>query len=128
MNKQSIKTSMAPAAIGPYSQGVDAAGARTVYVSGQLPIDPGTGVMAEEGIESQTLQSMKNVLAVVEAAGGTADNIVKCTLFITDMTAFAAINAQYEKFFVSVPPARAVVEVAALPKNAMIEIEAIAVL
>ena len=127
MNKQALKTSMAPAAIGPYSQGVDAAGARTVYVSGQLPIDPGTGVMAE-GIESQTLQSMKNVLAVVEAAGGTADNIVKCTLFITDMTAFAAINAQYEKFFGSVPPARAVVEVAALPKNAMIEIEAIAVL
>ena len=127
MNKQSIKTSMAPAAIGPYSQGVDAAGVRTVYVSGQLPIDPSTGVMAER-IESQTLQSMKNVLAVVEAAGGTADNVVKCTLFITDMTAFAAINAQYEKFFGSVPPARAVVEVAALPKNAMIEIEAIAVL
>lgn len=125
MEKQIVSTSNAPAAIGPYSQAVIGNG--TLYISGQLPIDPDTGTMSDD-IVCQSVQSMKNVLNIVSAAGGTAENIVKCTLFIRDMAAFGAINEKYQTFFNEAPPARAVVEVSALPKGAMIEIEAIAVL
>ncbi|MDD3164750.1 MAG: Rid family detoxifying hydrolase [Oscillospiraceae bacterium] len=123
MEKTIVTTTSAPGAIGPYSQAVRAGG--TLYVSGQLPIDPATGVMPD-GIEAQTLQSMKNVMAIVCAAGSDAASILKCTLYIRDMAAFSAINAVYAGFFDHDPPARAVIAVSRLPKDASIEIEAIA--
>jgi 2-iminobutanoate/2-iminopropanoate deaminase len=125
MQKQVISTDKAPAAIGPYSQAVVANG--TVYVSGQLPIDPASGTMPGT-LEAQVEQSMKNVMAVVEAAGGSAENIVKCGLFIKDMSAFGRINEVYKTFFADNPPARFVIEVSELPKGALVEIDAIAAL
>jgi len=123
MEKQIITTDKAPAAIGPYSQAV--LGNRALYVSGQLPIDPVKGTMPEN-LEAQVEQAMNNVLALVRQAGGTAENIVKCGLFIKDMKAFSRINDVYKMFFPNDPPARFVVEVSELPKGAQIEIDAIA--
>ena len=123
MNLSTIVTPNAPGAIGPYSQAKMAAG--FVFVSGQLPLDPATGVMPE-GIQAQTIQSMKNVLAIIQAAGGTAESIVRCGIYVRDMKLFGEVNAAYGSFFQNDPPARFVVEVSALPKNAPIEIEAIA--
>ncbi len=125
MEKKIIVTSKAPAAIGPYSQAV--VGNGTLYVSGQIPIDPATGVMPE-GLEDQVRQSMKNVLSLVGEAGGNASSVVKCGLFIRDMGAFARINDVYKTFFDADAPARFVVEVSNLPKGAQIEIDAIAIL
>jgi len=125
MEKKVIATQKAPAAVGPYSQAV--VGNGTLYVSGQLPIDPSTGVMPE-GLEKQVEQSMKNVLALVGEAGGTAGSIVKCGLFIRDMSTFGRINDVYQGFFDTDAPARFVVEVSCLPKGAQIEIDAIAAL
>lgn len=118
-----VSTNDAPGAIGPYSQAKIVNG--FVFVSGQLPLDPETGAMPE-GIEKQTHQSMKNVMAIINAAGGSATSIVRCGLYVRDMSKFAAINDEYAKFFEMQPPARFVVEVSALPKGASIEIEAIA--
>ncbi|MBQ4307300.1 MAG: RidA family protein [Lachnospiraceae bacterium] len=117
-----ISTPNAPAAIGPYSQGYIAGG--FVYTSGQIPVDPATGVIPES-VEAQAEQSCRNVIAVLEAAGVTADKVVKTTCFISDMNQFAAFNSVYEKFFVS-KPARSCVEVARLPKDVFCEIEAVA--
>lgn len=117
-----ITTTKAPGAIGPYSQAKTANG--FLFVSGQLPLDPQTGTMPDS-VEEQTVQSMKNVLEIVKAAGGTAEGIVRCGLYVRDMSKFGAINAEYAKFFEKDPPARFVVEVSALPKGAQIEIEAI---
>ncbi len=117
-----ISTPNAPAAIGPYSQGYIAGG--FVYTSGQIPVDPATGVIPES-VEAQAEQSCRNVIAVLEAAGVTADKVVKTTCFISDMNQFAAFNAVYEKFFVS-RPARSCVEVARLPRDVFCEIEAVA--
>ena len=125
MEKEIISTTKAPAAIGPYSQAV--VGNGTLYVSGQLPIDPATGTMPQD-LKAQVAQSMKNILALVGEAGGTAENIVKCGLFIRDMNAFGEINQAYQSFFGEGAPARFVVEVSALPKGAKVEIDAIAVL
>lgn len=125
MEKAIITSSHAPAAIGPYSQAV--VGNGTLYVSGQLPIDPATGVMPQD-LKAQVAQSMKNVLALVKAAGGTEKNIVKCGLFIREMDAFGQINEAYQSFFGEDAPARFVVEVSNLPKNARVEIDAIAAL
>lgn len=125
MEKAIISSTKAPAAIGPYSQAV--VGNGTLYVSGQLPIDPATGVMPED-LKAQVAQSMKNILALVNAAGGTEENIVKCGLFIRDMSSFGDINDAYQSFFGEGAPARFVVEVSALPKGAKVEIDAIAVL
>ncbi len=119
-----IETSKAPAAIGPYSQGT--AGNKLVFVSGQLPTDPLTGAMPE-GIEKQTEQSLKNLKNILESAGSGLDNVYKTTVFLSDMNNFAAMNAVYEAFFKgSVFPARSTVEVSRLPKDALVEIEAIA--
>ena len=124
MNKQSIRTPDAPAAIGPYSQGIAAGG--FVFVSGQLPLDPSSGVFPE-GIAAQTRQSLKNLRAVLLAAGTDLDRVVKTTVFLKDMNDFAAMNAVYaEAFGAENCPARAAVEVARLPKDALVEIEAIA--
>lgn len=123
--KKIIATSDAPAAIGPYSQGVD--GGAVVITSGQLPIDPATGAFAGATIAEQTRQSLANVQAVLAAAGLGMENIVKTTVFLKDMNDFAAMNEVYASFFQADPPARSAVEVARLPKDALVEIEAIAV-
>ncbi|WP_032114412.1 RidA family protein [Candidatus Arsenophonus nilaparvatae] len=122
-----IKTENAPAAIGPYVQGVDLG--NMLITSGQIPIDPKTGEIAED-IIAQTTQSLKNIQAIVEKAGLSVANIVKTTVFVKDMNDFARVNATYEAFFNqhNAPyPARSCVEVARLPKDVGIEIEAIAI-
>ncbi|MDR0999877.1 MAG: RidA family protein [Clostridiales bacterium] len=124
--KNIIKTDKAPGAIGPYSQGVKKAGA-IVFVSGQLPIDPATGQFAQGGIEGQAEQSLKNAQAVLQAAGAQMDDVVKTTVFLKNMDDFAAMNAVYARFFPKDCPARSALEVARLPKDALIEIEAVAV-
>lgn len=122
--KQIIQTDRAPQAIGPYSQAIKAHG--FVYASGQIPIDPATGQFVAGGIKEQTEQVMKNVAAVLEAAGSGLDRVVKTTVFLADMGDFAAMNEVYAKFFISDPPARATVQAAGLPRDARVEIEVIA--
>ena len=121
--KKAIATDKAPAAIGPYSQGIQAGG--LTITSGQLPIDPATGAFAEGGIAGQTRQSLENVKAVLAAAGYTMDDVIKTTVFLKDMNDFAAMNEVYATFFSATPPARSAVEVARLLKDALLEIEAI---
>jgi 2-iminobutanoate/2-iminopropanoate deaminase len=124
MEKKIVKTSAAPAAIGPYSQAVRVG--NTLYVSGQIPLNPATGEMVQGGIKEQTERVLKNIEAVVKEAGGTLDNVVKTTVYLSDMAMFAEMNGVYAAFFTSNQPARATVQVAALPKNALVEIDAIA--
>ena len=123
--KKIIATSSAPAALGPYSQGVD--GGSVVITSGQLGLVPATGEFAEGGVAGQTRQSLENVKAVLAQAGLGMENIIKTTVFLNDMNDFAAMNEVYATFFPADPPARSAVEVARLPKDALVEIEAIAV-
>ena len=125
MSNKAIFTPNAPAAIGPYSQAVEAG--NTVYVSGQLPIDPATGAFAGLDIASQTRQSLSNMKAILEAAGLSMQNVVKTTVLLADIGEFAAMNEVYAEFFAEPFPARAAYQVAALPKAARVEIEAIAV-
>ena len=125
--KNIISTDKAPAAIGPYSQGVSAQLRSITITSGQLPIDPATGAFAEGGIAGQTRQSLENVKAVLAAGGFTMEDVIKTTVFLKDMNDFAAMNEVYATFFTSDPPARSAVQVGKLPKDAMVEIEAIAV-
>lgn len=120
-----IHSDMAPAAIGPYSQAIDS-GAGLVFVSGQLPIDPTTGVFPEGGVKEQTRQSLKNAKAILEAAGLGLGNVVKTTVFLADMGDFAAMNEVYAQFFSAPFPARSAVAVKTLPKGALVEIECIA--
>ena len=124
--KKIISTLDAPAAIGPYSQGVLAG--NTLYVSGQLPIDPKTSAFAGDDITSQARQSLENVKAVVSAAGMALGDVVKVNVYMKDMEDFAAMNAVYAEYFTDDCPARAAVEVARLPKDALVEIEAVACL
>ena len=121
--KKAIATNKAPGAIGPYSQAVEANG--FVYISGQLPINPETGVMPE-GVSAQTEQSMKNLQAILEAAGCTFDNVVKSTCYLADMSYFGEMNTVYAKYFTGDCPARAAFAVKELPKKALVEIEMIA--
>lgn len=123
--KQEILTQDAPAPIGPYSQAVKTGG--LVFVSGQIPVAP-DGTMAPVDITSQTEQSLKNLQQVLAAAGMALDNVVKTTVYIKDMNDFAACNAVYAQYFTGVCPARSCVEVARLPKDVLVEIEAIAAL
>lgn len=122
--KTIISTANAPAAIGPYSQATEANG--MIFISGQLPLIPETGVFPEGGIAEQTEQSLKNVGAILAAAGCGYENVVKTTVFLQNMDDFAAMNEVYARFFTENCPARAAVEVAKLPKGALVEIEAIA--
>jgi 2-iminobutanoate/2-iminopropanoate deaminase len=122
--KEIIQTEHAPNAIGPYSQAVKANG--LVFASGQIPIDPETGQFVAGGIVEQTEQVLKNLAAVLEAAGSGLDRIVKTTVFLADMQEFVAMNEVYGRFFKETPPARATVEAARLPRDARVEIEAIA--
>ena len=125
--KQVISTTSAPAAIGPYAQGVAAAG--IVITSGQLGLDSATGAFPEGGIAAQTRQSLENVKAVLEAAGSGMDKVIKTTVFLQDMNDFAAMNAVYAEYFGEGGfPARSAVQVARLPKDGLVEIEAIAAL
>ena len=121
---EKISTSNAPAAIGPYSQAIQAG--HTIYISGQLPIDPTTGQFAGDDIVSQTKQSLENVKAVLEAAGTSFEKVIKTTCFLADMGDFAAFNGVYAKYFVN-KPARSCVAVKTLPKNVLCEIELSAV-
>lgn len=123
--KQPIATAQAPAAIGPYSQAIEANG--TVYVSGQLPIDPATGEFAEGGIKELTRQSLTNMRHILEEAGLSMANVVKTSVFLADMADFAEMNEVYSQFFEAPFPARSAVAVKTLPKNARVEIECIAV-
>jgi 2-iminobutanoate/2-iminopropanoate deaminase len=122
---KTIHTDHAPKAIGPYSQGV--LEGQTLYVSGQIPFVPETMTKVGEDIESQTLQCLKNVLAIVEGAGLKKENIVRCTVFMIDMSDFSKMNDVYAAFFKDHKPARAAVEVRRLPKDVLVEIDAIAV-
>lgn len=119
-----ISTKKAPAAIGPYSQAIQAG--NLVYTSGQIPIDPATGAFAEGGIKEQTRQALANVKAVLEAAGLSMGNVVKTTVFMADMNDFADMNSVYAEFFTEPYPARSAVAVKTLPKGALVEIEAVA--
>ncbi len=122
--KTVIATTAAPGAIGPYSQAIEANG--LVFVSGQIPLDPATGAFIPGGVEAQAEQSLKNLKAVLEAAGCSLADVVKTTVFLTNMGDFAAVNEVYARFFTAECPARSAVQVGALPKGALVEIEAIA--
>lgn len=122
---QAIATPNAPGAIGPYSQGI--AAGNMAFVSGQLPIDPATGAFAGEDIVSQTKQSLLNIKAILEENGMTMADVVKTTVLLADIGEFGAMNQVYGEFFTAPYPARAAFQVAALPKNAKVEIEAVAV-
>ena len=123
MTRRAVSTAGAPAAIGPYSQAI--AVDETVYCSGQIGLDPATGELAD-GVEAQAERALRNLIAVLDAAGVTIADVVKTTIFLTDMGDFAAVNAVYATFVPDPPPARSTVAVAALPKGALVELEAIA--
>ena len=120
-----INTKNAPAAIGPYSQAV--AAGNTLYVSGQIPLDPITMAFVSEDVKEQTHQCLKNLTAIIEAAGFTLENVVKCGIFLKDMNDFTIVNEAYAQYFSSHKPARFCVEVARLPKDAKVEIDAVAI-
>ncbi len=122
--KKIISTTAAPAAVGPYSQAVRAG--NFIFTSGQLPMEADTGKFVEGGVEAQAEQVLKNVKAVLEAEGYSLADVIKATCFATNMGDFAAVNGVYAKFFDKEPPARSFVEVSALPRGAMIEIEVVA--
>lgn len=123
--KQIVSSKNAPAAIGPYSQGIRAGG--MVFLSGQIPLDPATGQMVEGDVVAQTERVMKNLSAVLEAAGCTFEDVVRTTIYLIDLKDFQAVNEIYAKHFSAAPPARATVQVAALPRGSKVEIDAIAI-
>lgn len=122
--KKVIHTEQAPAAIGPYSQAIEANG--MLFISGQIPVDPATGIVPE-GITAQTEQVMKNIAAILKEAGYSFDNVVKTTCLLSDIANFGAMNEVYAQYFLVNPPARAAFAVRDLPKGVMVEIETIAV-
>lgn len=123
--KEIVSTEKAPGAIGPYSQAIKANG--MVFCSGQIPIDPATGEFVSNEVAEQTEQVFKNLIAVLEAAGTSLDNVVKTTVFLADMGDFAVMNEVYARYFSETKPARATVQAARLPRDARVEIECIAV-
>ena len=125
MSNTAIHTDNAPAALGPYSQAIQAG--NTIYVSSQLPIDPATGAFAGNDIAAQTRQSLTNMKNILNAAGADMCDVVKTTVLLADIADFAAMNAVYAEFFTAPYPARAAFQVACLPKNALVEIECVAV-
>ncbi|POR03947.1 hypothetical protein AU468_04590 [Alkalispirochaeta sphaeroplastigenens] len=126
MKYQAITTPKAPAAIGPYSQALRAGD--FLYTSGQLPLDPATMTITSPDIQDQTRQALENLKAVLEAGGASLEQTVKVTVFLKDLEQFGAMNQIYQEYFGATPPARSCVEVARLPKDAAIEIEAVALL
>jgi len=126
MKREVIKTDAAPAAVGPYAQACRAQGSDTLYLSGQIPLDPITGALVTESPTAQATQCMDNLAAVLSAAGLSFQNVVRCTIYLTDLDSFGEVNEVYGSYFADPPPARACVEVSALPKGAQVEIDAIA--
>jgi 2-iminobutanoate/2-iminopropanoate deaminase len=124
MPKRAISTDQAPAAIGPYSQAV--ASGDFLFLSGQIPLDPKSGELVNGSIEDETRRVMDNLAAVLAAADVTCDDLVKTTIYLTDLSHFVRVNEVYAKYFSAVPPARATVQVAALPKGVRVEIDGIA--
>ena len=124
--KEPVLTDHGPKPIGPYSQAIRANG--FLYVSGQVGLDPQTGALTGTTIQEQTERTLQNVKGIVEAAGVKLTHVVKTTVFLTDMNDFAAMNEDYARYFTSAPPARSTVQVARLPKDALVEMEVIAVL
>lgn len=127
MSRQVLESSQAPKAIGPYSQGVSVERGKMIFCSGQIPLHPQTGELVTGDIRKETEQVLSNLKAVLEAGGASFAQVVRCTIYLTDMNDFAAVNEVYGRAFTSAPPARATVAVAALPKGARVEIDAIAV-
>jgi 2-iminobutanoate/2-iminopropanoate deaminase len=126
--REVIKTTGAPAAIGPYSQGIKVDAGKMIFTAGQIALDPATGQLVDGDIKAQTRRAFANIKAVLEAAGASLANVVKVSVFLSDFNDFAAMNEAYAEFFPNNPPARTTVEASALPKNAKIEIDTIAVL
>jgi 2-iminobutanoate/2-iminopropanoate deaminase len=126
MTRQPVRTDHAPAAIGPYSQAIVANG--FVFVAGQTPMIPGTRQLVDGGIQAQTRQALQNIKAILEAAGSSMDRVVKTTVFLQHFSHFTAMNEVYGEFFPTNPPARSTVEVARLPLDCLVEIEAIALI
>jgi 2-iminobutanoate/2-iminopropanoate deaminase len=124
--KETISTNNAPSAIGPYSQAIKAG--NMIFVSGQIPIDPATGNFVSDDVKEQTVQVLKNLSAVLEAAGATLNNVVKTTVFLEDMNDFGVMNEIYGEYFNENKPARATVQAARLPRDAKVEIDCIAVI
>jgi 2-iminobutanoate/2-iminopropanoate deaminase len=124
-SRTTVKTPLAPAAIGPYSQGVLVD--NTLYVSGQIAIDPETGSMISGSVEAETERVLENLGGVLQAASMTYENVVRCEVFLTDVNDYAQVNEVYTRYFNEMPPARQAVQVAALPRNARVEISCIAV-
>lgn len=124
MMKEAIKTDKAPQAIGPYSQGIMANG--LIFVSGQIPLNPSTGEMVAGSIQDQAKQVLANLKAILEAAGSSLDQVIKTTVFLQDMNDFAAMNEVYASFFQPPYPARSTIQVGRLPRDARLEIEAVA--
>jgi 2-iminobutanoate/2-iminopropanoate deaminase len=122
--RETVRTDRAPAAVGPYSQAVKAGGA--VWVSGQIPLDPATGALVPGDVEAQARQVLKNLGAILEAAGSGFDRVVKATVYLTDLDDFDVVNRVYAEFMPSPPPARACVQVSRLPRGARVEIDAVA--
>lgn len=125
MTRHAVSTAGAPAAIGPYSQGI--ASGQLVFCSGQIGLDPATGSLVEGGVEAQAERALRNIAAVLDAAGCSFGDVVKTTLFLADIADFATVNAIYGRFMPDPPPARSTFAVGALPKGARVEVEAIAV-
>jgi 2-iminobutanoate/2-iminopropanoate deaminase len=125
MARDVIQTDKAPKAIGPYSQAIASNG--TVYLSGQIPLDPATGELVPGDVSAQTEQVMKNLSAVLSAAGCSFENVVRCGIFLTDLADFGKVNEVYARYFPANPPARSTVQVVALPRGARVEIDCVAV-
>ncbi|HET8540926.1 MAG TPA: Rid family detoxifying hydrolase [Anaeromyxobacter sp.] len=123
-----VQSPAAPRAIGPYSQAIEARGARTLWLSGQIPLDPATGELVAGDVAAQTARVMENLAAVLAAAGAGLEHVVRCTVYLADLADFAKVNEVYGRSFPKDPPARATVQVAALPRDARVEIDAVAVL
>lgn len=124
MHRERIATIAAPAAIGPYNQAI--VSGNLVFASGQIALDPATGQLVEGDVQAQTRRALDNLSAVLQAAGSSLVNVVKTTVFLTTMANFAAMNEVYAQYFTGEPPARSTVAVAELPRNALVEVEAIA--
>lgn len=126
--KRTIESASAPRAIGPYSQAIEARGARTLWLSGQIALDPATGELVAGDVAAQTARVMSNLAAVLAAAGAGLEHVVRCTIYLADLADFGRVNEVYARSFPADPPARATVQVAALPRGARVEIDAVAVL
>ncbi len=126
--KRTVQSTQAPKAIGPYSQAIEARGARTLWLSGQIPLDPATGELVPGDVVAQAARVMENLRAVLAAAGAGFEHVVRCTIYLADLGDFAKVNEVYGRAFPGDPPARSTVQVAALPRGARVEIDAVAVL